>query len=52
MAKATIKQVRDFFAADGGTPLTMDELKEIKAADGGTHWNRLSEGIGNGSLTY
>lgn len=50
--KSALTKVREYFKADGGTPLTMAELKEIKAADGGKHWNQLAEGIENGSLTY
>jgi hypothetical protein len=52
MAKATIKQVRDYFAADGGTPLKMDELKEFKASNGGRDYDQVAEGIGDGTLTY
>jgi len=50
--KSTLTQVREYFKADGGTPLSMAELKEIKDADGGKHWEQLTEGITNGTLTY
>lgn len=52
MPKATLKMVRDFFAANGGTPLKMEELKEIKASNGGLDYDQIAEGIGDGTLTY
>lgn len=50
--KATPKQVRDFFSADGGTPVTTAELMELKKSNGGTDYNEVAEGIGNDTLTY
>lgn len=52
MAKATLKQLREFFEADGGRKLQMQELKDLKASNGGTDYDHIAEGIGNGTLTY
>lgn len=48
--KASLTEVRNFFSANGGKPLTMAELKEMKTDP--TGWAQLTEGIGNGTLTY
>jgi hypothetical protein len=48
--KATLTEVRNFFSANGGKPLTMAELREMK--DDPKGWLQIQEGIGNGSLTY
>jgi hypothetical protein len=48
--KATLTEVRNFFAADGGRVLTMAELKEMKTDP--TGWGQLLAGIGDGTLTY
>lgn len=52
MTKATLTEVRNYFKADGGTPLRMEELKEFKAVNGGKDYDQIAEGIGNGTLTY
>jgi hypothetical protein len=47
--KANVKQVKEFFEADGGSRVSMQELKALKDAGG---YDAIAEGIGNGSLTY
>lgn len=50
--KTPLAQLREFFAADGGRPLSMAELKEFKAANGGMDYAEVSGGIVDGTLTY
>lgn len=50
MPKATLTEVRQFFVRDGGKPLAMAELKEMKEDLKG--WTQICEGIGDGTLTY
>lgn len=52
MAKATIKELKAFFEADGGTKIEMKELKDLKASRDGADYNELANGIGDGTLTY
>ena len=52
MAKATIKQLKEFFEADGGAKVGMQELKDLKNANGGIDYDAIAEGIGDGTLTY
>lgn len=47
--KATVKQVKEFFEADGGRKITLPELSALKAAGG---YDAVAEGIGDGSFTY
>lgn len=47
-----LTQLREFFKADGGRPLTMDELKEFKSVNGGRDYAQVSGGIVDGTLTY
>lgn len=49
MARATVKDLKAFFEADGGRKITMTELKELKDAGG---YDSIADGIGDGSLTY
>lgn len=49
MAKATLKEVREFFEANGARKISMQELKELKNSGG---YDDIAEGIGNGTLTY
>lgn len=50
--KTPLMQLREYFAADGGKPLTMAELKEFKAANGGRDYDQVAGGIVDGTLTY
>jgi hypothetical protein len=50
--KSALTQLREFFAADGGRKLTMDELKEFKESNGGKDYAQVSGGIADGTLTY
>jgi hypothetical protein len=52
MAKATIKQLKEFFEADGGAKVGMQELKELKASRDGRDYDDIANGIGDGTLTY
>lgn len=48
--RATVKQIKDFFEADGGRKVSMQELKDLKANP--KDYDDLANGIGDGSLTY
>lgn len=53
-AKASVPEVKAFFAADGD-PLTARDLIALKKAEGVTYptaYDDLAYGIGDGTLTY
>jgi hypothetical protein len=52
MAKATIKELKGYFEADGGPKVSMQELKELKQSNDGQDYNQIAEGIGDGTETY
>ncbi len=52
MAKASIKDLKAFFEADGGAPIKMQELKDLKASNAGKDYDDIANGIGDGTLTY
>lgn len=52
MAKATIKQLQEFFQANGGSKVTMQELKDLKASRDGRDYDEIANGLGAGTLTY
>jgi hypothetical protein len=49
MAKATLREVREFFEVGGAPKISMQELKDLKNSGG---YDEIAEGIGNGTLTY
>lgn len=52
MARATITAIQAFFTADGGSKLTMQELKDLKVSRDGKDYEDIANGIGDGTLTY
>lgn len=52
MAKATIKQLKDFFEADGAPKISMAELKDLKASRDGKDFDQIANGIGDQTFTY
>lgn len=54
-AKASVPEVKAFFAADGGDPLTAKDLIALKKSAGvayPTAYDDLAYGIGDGTLSY
>lgn len=52
MARAAIKDIQAFFQLDGGSKLTMQELKDLKVSRDGKDYEDIANGIGDGTLTY
>lgn len=52
MPRAAIKDIQAFFIADGGSKLTMQELKDLKVSRDGKDYEDIATGIGDGTLTY
>lgn len=50
MAKATVPQVKEYFAASG-KPLSNAEIIELKKSDPKAY-DQIANGIGDGTLTY
>lgn len=48
--RALVKELKEFFEANGGQKVTMQELKELKSNP--KDYDDLVIGLGNGTLTY